>query len=157
MSYAKIKKYAIFLLLMIAIFLCFGYMTLRLIFWKIEAMRNAHLAATLLAEKHYDKGINIKLELVVKDNFASSQNKSYHFDGPNVVFDKIGYTDPVCKFIKSPSILVSEEFVRVYNEKMNEIISDPNFYKLLNREDANYWQQIFLSKPPSELKNDSNN
>jgi hypothetical protein len=139
---------------MVAISLCFGYMALRQLLWKLEASRMTYLAATLSAEKSYDKGRLIKLELVVNNNYKPPHDKPYHFDGPNVVFDKIGYTDPVCKFIKSPSILVSEEFVRTYNERMNEIVSDPNFYDLLNREDANYWQQIFLSKQSAELKND---
>jgi hypothetical protein len=151
MSYIKI------LLIMVAILLCFGYMAFRQLLWKLEASRLTYFAARLSAEKSYDKGRLIKLELVVNNNHKPPHDKPYHFDGPNVVFDKTCYTDLLCKFTKSPNILVSEEFVRVYNERMNEIVSDPNMYELINREDANYWQQILLSKPPSKPNNDSNN
>jgi hypothetical protein len=150
MLYAIIKKAVFRTAIIMTILLCFGYMAWRQMLWKNEAMSNASFAATVLALNNYHKGKFIKYELVVKDKPELFKSKQHKFEGPFVIEDWTGYTDPMFRFSKSPSVFVAEEFVKAYNNKMNNIISDPNRYEQSIREEINYWKEKVLIERPTK-------
>lgn len=118
--------------------------------WRAEAMRTVNFTAQISAINDFDKGKQIKLNLVIKDEAEGYKPEPTKFEGEYVLRDWTGYIYPYLSEENSPNVLMAREFVESYNAEMAEIVSDPDAYEDQRQREIAYWQEKVLSQPKEE-------
>jgi hypothetical protein len=145
-------KKNIVIILLILINICTAiylqYSSWQLMLWRNEATINSEFAAKVWARNCYSKGKIIKLRLKIEQEPKGYVSQPTEFDGPYVVLDQIGYTDPFPLFggTNSPSIKIAKIMVDAYNKIMKEMYENPGKYKEELAEETEYWKTNVLGK-----------
>jgi len=114
--------------------------------WRIEATTNAEFAAALWADNDYNKGKIVKLRLVIEAEPKGYVDKPPECDGPYVVREQFGYSDPRLGGSNSPSIQVARLIVDTYNKQMTSKVENPEKYKAERLDEIEYWRENILNK-----------
>jgi hypothetical protein len=125
--------------------------------WEMESRTTAQFAARVWASSDYSKGKLSKLRLIIEQEPKGYFPRPTVFDGPFVVREWIGYTDPfpLLGGEDSPSIQTARITVASYNEVMLECHEHPEEYKKRLASERESWKGVILGTKEGASKPDA--
>lgn len=114
-------------------------------------MRLSDFSGQVWASNQFEKGKQIKLNLVIKDEAEGYKYEPAKFEGEYVLQDWRGYTYPFLNAENSPSVLVARELVLSHNAEMAHIVADPAAYEEQRQKEITYWREKVLSQYKEDM------
>jgi len=125
--------------------------------WEMQARNTSDFAAKVWASNDYGKGKLVKLRLSIEKEPKGFVSKPTEFDGPFVVREWIGYSEPLPFLDRddSASIQTARIMVASYNQAMSEYHQHPEQYKDRLVTEIENWKKVVRANKDGARKVDA--